>query len=283
MKKLSVSIVIPVYNEADYLAACLDAIAAQTVQPHEVIVVDNNSTDETVEIAERYDFVTLLHAKRQGVVYARDRGFNYARGDIIGRIDGDTILAPDWVENVRTVFLDTAVATVSGQAAYYDIAGARMIDYFDTKIRQATARMFGSKVALQGANMAIRRTVWRDIRRSLCRGKGMHEDFDIAIHAYQHGYTNNFCPDLKVRICYRHATYNFKEFASYAMLSPRTYTMHGLSIGRVFYPMVLFVLAGYPTLRILSMGYNRQTRRFSWLQLLKPPAPRVNPATYGDY
>ena len=112
--RLRVSLVIPVYNEESHLAACLDAIAAQTVQPFEVIVVDNNSTDQTVAIAQRYPFVRLLHEKRQGVVFARDRGFTAARGDVIGRTDGDSILAPDWVAEIHRIFANPTVDAASG-------------------------------------------------------------------------------------------------------------------------------------------------------------------------
>src|SRR4051812_42172740 len=101
---MNVSIVIPVYNEADQLAACLQAIARQTVRPLEVIVVDNNSTDGTAAIAKRFPFVRLLTEKKQGVVHARNTGFKATRGGIIGRIDADTILPPTWVAQVQTIF-----------------------------------------------------------------------------------------------------------------------------------------------------------------------------------
>src|ERR1019366_8076903 len=91
-KHMRVSLVIPAYNEKHHIKACLDHIASQRVVPYEVIVVDNASTDKTAAIARSYDFVTLITEKRQGVVFARDTGFNLARGDIIGRIDADTLL-----------------------------------------------------------------------------------------------------------------------------------------------------------------------------------------------
>jgi glycosyltransferase involved in cell wall biosynthesis len=72
---MKISIIIPVYNEAESLNACLDAIANQTIKPYEVIVVDNNSLDDTRLVAKAYDFVTLISETKQGVVHARSTGF----------------------------------------------------------------------------------------------------------------------------------------------------------------------------------------------------------------
>jgi glycosyltransferase involved in cell wall biosynthesis len=282
-KSKSVSIIIPVYNEAAHLPACLDAISAQTVMPYEVIVVDNNSTDATVSIAQGYDFVTVVREKRQGVVFARDRGFNIARGSILGRIDADTIMEPDWVEMVETSFLDDQVGAITGTVHYYDIANAAAIDASDLLIRRMTAKLFGSKVPLQGANMAIRRSVWRDIRSHVCHERGMHEDFDLAIHAFQRGHVNLFVPELTVAVGYRHAKYAFPDFLAYALLSPKTYAKHGEHIGILFYPMVYCVIPWYPYLQVLSRGYDSRTGKFSAAQLLIDQDRRVNPATYGDY
>jgi glycosyltransferase involved in cell wall biosynthesis len=100
-KALSLSIVIPVYNEQSHLKACLDSIAKQEDYPDEVIVVDNNSTDKTCDIAKSYPFVKLAREKKQGVLSARTKGFNLAKSDFIGRIDADTVLPPTWIKDVK--------------------------------------------------------------------------------------------------------------------------------------------------------------------------------------
>src|SRR5579864_186510 len=117
-KTLTLTIVIPAYNEQSYLAACLDSIAEQTVLPHEVFVVDNNSTDGTLKVAKDYSFVKILREPKQGVFFAARRGFNAARSDIIGRIDADTILPPNWVETVQAGLQDNRVAAVTGPVSY---------------------------------------------------------------------------------------------------------------------------------------------------------------------
>ncbi|HET9174332.1 MAG TPA: glycosyltransferase family 2 protein [Candidatus Saccharimonadales bacterium] len=284
-KNVRVSIVVPVYNEEEQLAACLAAMAAQTVQPYEVIVVDNNSSDQTATIAEQYPFVTLLHEHRQGVVYARDKGFNSVRGDIIGRIDADTVLSPTWIATIIEAFQDDTLAAVTGRVHYKDIAAARLVDRIDLFWRRRMARLLGREVALQGANMAIRRDVWLAIRKTVCHTAGLHEDFDLAIHANQCGYVVRYDERLEVDVLYRQAAYNFRDFARYSLTSPRTYAAHGLKSGRHMYEVVAFVLALYPAINMLHRGYDIRKGAFRLRTLLNPQlttAPRVNPATFVE-
>jgi glycosyltransferase involved in cell wall biosynthesis len=158
---LRVSIVIPVYNEAAQLGACLAAIAAQTIKPYQVIVVDNNSDDATAAIAASYDFVTLLREPKQGVVHARARGFDAARGEIIARIDGDSLLPTDWVACVQTVFNERAIDAVSGMALYYNVAAAPLFNAIDLFFRRRLSWQLKDRVYLWGANMALRREAWK--------------------------------------------------------------------------------------------------------------------------
>ena len=269
-----VSLVIPVYNEADRIHECLVAIAQQQVKPYEVLVVDNNSTDGTAAIAGAFPFVTVLQEPRQGVVFARDRGFNAASGEIIARIDGDTIIAPNWIATVSQLFQDESLDAVTGTVAYRDIAAASVVNRVDLFWRRRMSRILGRNVALQGANMALRRSSWRAISAGVCHKRGQHEDFDIAIHITQRGGTVRFDERLHASVCYRQARYNFKSFCEYVLISPRTYLEHDITCGRRIYEVVVFVILMYPIISLLSKGYDQQHGSFS--------LPRVNPATYID-
>jgi glycosyltransferase involved in cell wall biosynthesis len=174
---MKISIVIPVYNEAEQLGACLEAIARQAVAPHEVLVVDNNSTDATVAVAERYPFARVLREPRQGVVYARDRGFDAARGDIIGRIDADTRLPSGWVAQLQTIFADDSISAVSGPPHYYDFALSGVADAIDWRLRARLSRKLVDCNFLWGANMAVRRTAWQQVRPRLCHCQQSHDDY----------------------------------------------------------------------------------------------------------
>ena len=113
---LNVSIVIPAWNEQERINDCLLNATRQTVMPHEVIVVDNRSTDSTVAVVEQFmkDHpeapVKLLHQDdEQGLIPTRDYGLNHATGDILGRFDADCIVsAQDWVEVVSGIFTEVS-------------------------------------------------------------------------------------------------------------------------------------------------------------------------------
>ena len=114
---LNVSIIIPAWNEQDRIADCLTNAIRQTVMPHEVIVVDNRSTDDTTGAVERFMEahpqapIRLLHQDaEQGLIPTRNFGLNAATGDVLGRIDADCMLKPDWVEVVAGIFTEDAEA-----------------------------------------------------------------------------------------------------------------------------------------------------------------------------
>ncbi len=281
---MTVSIVIPVYNEADHLAACLEAIARQTVLPYEVIVVDNNSSDATILTAERYPFVTVLTETRQGVVHARNRGFDAARGDIIARIDADTMIGTDWLATIQTLMANPATAALSGSVTYYDFPHEELAGSIDLWFRRRIARGMGGEVFLYGANMALRRSVWRRVRRQTCAAHGMHEDFDLAIHIHWLGATVVFDERLQAAVSLRRLDSSLAAFWHYAWLNPKTYARHGLKSQSHMYLAIWLVLLFFWLIRLLYRGYDAPSNRFLWSTLLAydHPVARVNPATFVE-
>lgn len=94
-----VSVIIPAFNEERYIGQCLQSLEAQTYprDRFEVIVVDNNSKDNTAAIVSQYDVILL--SKKEGPVGAvRNFGVANCRGEIIAFIDADCVAPPDWLE-----------------------------------------------------------------------------------------------------------------------------------------------------------------------------------------
>lgn len=109
-----ISVVVPAHNEAAYLGATLDALAAQTYEWFEVIVVANGCTDGTPEVARgRCQRLIVLSQKNLGV--ARNLGARLARGEILVFLDADTLLQPGTLRRIAEEFEDGAAAgTVKG-------------------------------------------------------------------------------------------------------------------------------------------------------------------------
>lgn len=244
-KPLTLTIVIPAYNEQDYLPACLDSIAAQTIMPAEVIVVDNNSTDNTGKIAGSYGFVKLIKEKRQGVFFAARKGFRSAKGEIIGRIDSDTILSENWVEEVINKMSTDSVAAVTGPVKYYDMPLPRANYWFDHMMREMVYRFaYTNSPFLYGSNLAIRRNIWREVSEGLCTRQDIHEDIDLAIHIREAGGEIIYEKSLLSGASGRRYNDALRSFGGYIAMYKRTYGRHDLYSPAIYAAMFMWSL-GY--------------------------------------
>ena len=264
------------------MRACLDAVAKQTVKPFEVIVVDNNSTDATAAIAKSYPFVTVLTESRQGPVYARNRGFDAAKGDVIGRIDVDTHLSAEWVATVQRLFSESDMGAVSGSIGYYDVPLKPLFERVDLFLRTHLARSLSrrSEVFLYGSNMAIRPQAWRALRDKVCYERAMHEDIDLAAHAAHGPHRVAFHPDLKAYVSGRRIDSRLGDFWPYVLRNGRTYAAHGLRGRFYMYGVQTAVVLFYPLLRLLYRGYDMKSGRFSFSRMFRGSGQeRVSPVS----
>jgi glycosyltransferase involved in cell wall biosynthesis len=282
-KHIRVSLVIPAYNEEHHLKACLEHIAAQEVRPYEVIVVDNVSTDQTARVARSYDFVKLVSEKRRGVVFARDAGFNAARGEVIGRIDSDTLLPPTWIGDVQTLFSDTTFDAISGRIHYHDVALKQVADSIDFFFRKRLAYYLSrdDTVFLQGANLAMRREAWLAVRDKLCHLDAIHEDFDLAIHLQEMGLKVGFDENLTASISGRRVAMGFADATHYILVSPHTYAVHRIRSRYHMYPVVAASIALYWPAHIIYRGYDETIDGFTFEKLLSSHGlrPRLDPSS----
>jgi glycosyltransferase involved in cell wall biosynthesis len=100
----AVSVVIPVYNQAHYLAAAIESVLAQTVSAFEILVVDDGSTDNAETVVTRYPGVRYLRQENLGCAAARNRGMRESRGDILVFLDADDRLLPGGLEKGLAAF-----------------------------------------------------------------------------------------------------------------------------------------------------------------------------------
>lgn len=113
---VKISVVVPFYNEEAYLDECIAALLDQDYprELYQVIMVDNNSTDDSAAIAARHPEVTLLSEPTQGDYAARNRGVSAADGEVIAFTDSDTAPRPDWLRAIAAAMSDRDTMLLTG-------------------------------------------------------------------------------------------------------------------------------------------------------------------------
>jgi len=104
---MKVSVIIPIYNAENTLERCLQSIAAQSHKPSEIILVDNNSTDSSYKLANKFKKnnkklkIILVKEEKKGPSAARNKGINLAQGEIVVFTDADCIAHTAWLKNLK--------------------------------------------------------------------------------------------------------------------------------------------------------------------------------------
>lgn len=179
---MRVSVVIPAYNEEKNIGTCLDYLLNQEEKPDEIIVVDNNSKDKTAQIAKKYGARVVVE-KIQGMIPARNAGFNAAKYEVIARTDADTMPPKDWILKIKKYFKDSDLGAISGPAAYFGIPAMSALSLSFTFFLFQTVGLTLGHPILFGPNMALRKSAWEKVKNDVClKDSDVHEDVDLSIH-----------------------------------------------------------------------------------------------------
>lgn len=230
--KLTVSVVIPTYNESRDIARCLDSLMCQTIMPNEIIVVDNNSTDNTAEIASTYKLVRIIKEKQKGITYSRTAGFNAAKCDIIARIDADTIACEIWIESIIDKFskADESLCGITGKVAVRELSpGATFmfspIHFLWRKLGDIVIHPTVGKI-MSGHNMAIRKSVWNKISHLVHLGdKDINEDVDLSLFVKRFGKVE-YCHKMLAKTRMVEMFLNISKIKRYARANRVTFKKH---------------------------------------------------------
>jgi glycosyltransferase involved in cell wall biosynthesis len=111
-----VSLYIPAYNAAGFINASIETILSQTLMPDEILVIDDGSHDETVEVVSKYKEIKLIrHDRNRGLAAARNTAVRAARNELVGSVDADCAAAPAWLEKLAPAFEDPKIAGAGGR------------------------------------------------------------------------------------------------------------------------------------------------------------------------
>ncbi len=148
MAEPRVSVIVPAYNAAETLAACLDSLRAQTLAGVEVIIVDDGSTDATGSMAaaaaaQTPDLVRVVHQPNAGRAAARNTGLREARGEFVGFVDADDEAEPRMYELLLACADRTGADLVVGEYVGVDAYTGETLYHYP----EGDAALYGSSVA----------------------------------------------------------------------------------------------------------------------------------------
>jgi len=190
----TVSVIIPVFNDAAYLAEALDSVFGQTRPVDEVIVIDDGSTDGSDQVAEGYlPRIRLFRQENQGISSARNAGLNAASGEMIAFLDADDL----WTRDSVAVRLDRLEA-----GAGLDIVYGAAEQFLSPELDEATrARLHcpeGRTAVRYAGSMIIRKSLF-DRVGSFDTGLRVGETIDWVLRAGDAGATMAAVDDLVMR------------------------------------------------------------------------------------
>jgi glycosyltransferase involved in cell wall biosynthesis len=206
-----ISIIMCTYNRGDRLQIFLNSLEGLEIdrgQLCEVIIVDNNSTDETEKVIREFSKISLhniryLFEGRPGNNHARNLAISKSMGEILAFTDDDCVLDPQWIRRIQQKFeLELALACVGGRVDLYD-KNDRAISIRsrmeETEINSAS-QLYGLII---GCNMAIRRWVFDEIGMfdsAFGPGSkiGSGGDSEFLYRAYRRGLLIKYYPDILV-------------------------------------------------------------------------------------
>jgi glycosyltransferase involved in cell wall biosynthesis len=100
MNSVKVTVLMPAYNAAKYVAEAIQSVLSQTFSEFELLIINNGSTDDTVNVINRFNEprIRLIEERKQGIVFALNKGLQEAKGEFMARFDADDICEPTRLE-----------------------------------------------------------------------------------------------------------------------------------------------------------------------------------------
>ncbi|MEO1621020.1 MAG: hormogonium polysaccharide biosynthesis glycosyltransferase HpsE [Cyanobacteria bacterium J06632_3] len=216
--QINFTVVVPTYNGAKRLPQVLDHLQSQTHTEQvtwEVVVVDNNSTDETAKVVQQYQQswrndvpLRYVFERQQGLAYARQCGIDAAHGELIGFLDDDNWPSADWVAQAK------AFSDRYPKAGSY---GGMIAGVFETQPEQElqpllrflairnhgkTEKAFDPQKMQfpPGAGLVVRKTAWQSAvpLQLLCVTRG-GDDYEISMRMARQGWEIWYNPAMSIQ------------------------------------------------------------------------------------
>jgi len=195
--KIKITVGIPCYNGSLYIGPTIESVLKQTRPADEILVVDDGSTDNSVQLVSCYPVKLLQHNVNKGLAAARNTILEAAMGDVIVFIDADAMADPNLLSVLLEGYGDERVGGVGGQgieAKVYSLADR----WRKRHASQSHGERFKEVEFLYGLCMSFRTQVLRNVRGFNPAFRTNGEDIDVSLRVRKAGYCLRYLPDAKV-------------------------------------------------------------------------------------
>jgi glycosyltransferase involved in cell wall biosynthesis len=183
-----VSVLMPTYNQAEYLPAALDGLRSQTFRDFELIVCDDGSTDKTQTLPSGPNLIR--HTENRGAAAAINSAARIAKGDLMTWVSSDNVMEANWLERLTAEMTPSVGAVYSG---YWDGTTTIFNDYEPDKL-------ISDEACYIGPSFLIRADVWREAGE---HAGGISHDYGHWLRVeevcWKHGLQIKAIPD---KLCY---------------------------------------------------------------------------------
>jgi len=198
---MTVSLIIPAFNEENYISPCLESILTQTRLPDEIVICNNASTDGTVGVIKKYIPklpIKLITEPRQGIRFAVESAWRSASSDIILRCDADCLLPKDWIEKYVNYFeAHPQISAIGGSFRVYDSNNLiKLLTPFAVNLNQILLKIIKGYPVIYGGNFGIRTTVIKKINGYQSGLSTKQDDLIISQKLAQSGFQCQYLNDL---------------------------------------------------------------------------------------
>lgn len=200
MENVEFSIVVPFYNKEKSLDACIRSLLTQEypAERYEIICVNNNSTDNSCSLVNKYPSVKLIHEKRQGAYAARNAGILQSKGAFIVFTDADAKVMDSWLRNIHFEINKNNYDILIG---WYKAAPTGKLlqfhgHFISERIKKALEQKSISMLTASACNLIVRKDIFKEKGLFLNISRG--EDRYFVIRRFEEGCRIGFSEHIEV-------------------------------------------------------------------------------------
>lgn len=212
---MKTSIIIPTYDACDMLEQCIASIRMHTKKPYEIIVVDNGSSDRTLELCQREAVTFISLPENLGFPAACNIGLKVASGDALLLLNNDVLVASNWLTNMLACLNSHDQIGIVGPYSNY-VSGPQMLnipftnlDDMAKKLNRPNPKKWLKTERIVGLCFLFKRTLMNEIGLLDEQfSPGHYEDDDYCLRAKLAGYHNMIAGDVFI---YHHGSVSFRK------------------------------------------------------------------------